>query len=123
MIDDGMEDDALARAAERIADQERHDVAATWLAIKADLRKTGPFSKMILSFRESATDALADLVTHQTTDPATRKLQDEVRRYITTIEVIHGFRETADVIDMNAEVEISDDQTDFLATLEEPDVN
>jgi hypothetical protein len=110
-----MEDRALARAAER----ERSDVAATWLAIKADLRKVGPFSKMILSFRESATEALADLVTTTTTDPAIRKLQDEVRRYMATIELIHGYREAAEAIDTNAEIEISDEQDDFLNTLEE----
>ena len=78
-----MEDRALARAAER----ERSDVAATWLAIKADLRKVGPFSKMILSFRESATAALADLAFADATDPKeVRRLQDERDAAVKSLE-------------------------------------
>lgn len=109
-----MEDLAL----QKIAEQEAQDVSATWNAIRADLRKAGPFSKMILSFRASATDALADLVQVNPNDPvAVSKLQAEVKRYVSTIQIIHGYREGAEAVDANA---VSDDDRDFLATLEEP---
>lgn len=117
MIDEDMEDTALAKVAER----EQGDVAATWQAIKADLRAAGPFAKMILSFRASATEALVDLVYVETADPAVIKLQAEVRRYVTTIGIIHGYREGARAVDANAEA-VSDEDQGFLTTLEDEDL-
>lgn len=116
MIDETMEDNALARAAER----EAQDVAATWLAIKADLRKAGPFSKMILSFRESATEALADLVHADPNEPkAIAALQAEIKRYISTMQIVHGYREGAAAADAN--VEASAEDREFLTTIEDPE--
>jgi hypothetical protein len=118
MIDEGMADDAL----ERIAEREEQDVSATWQAIRADLRKAGPFSKMILSFRESATAALVDLVFVETKEPAVAKLQNEVRRYLSTMEIIHGYRDGAAAVDANAEAnDVSDDDREFLTQIEDPD--
>ena len=116
MIDEGMGDTALGKIAER----EQQDIAATWDAIRADLRKAGPFSKMILSFRTSAIDALTELAFVPTQDAAVRRLQDEVRRYVTTIEMIHGYRDGAAAMDANANAPVDDDDREFLTTLEEP---
>lgn len=111
-----MEDTAL----QKIAEREVQDVTATWNAIRADLRKAGPFSKMILSFRASATDALADLVYVDPRDPlAVARLQTEVKRYIENMQLIHGYREGAAAADANTDV--SDDDRDFLHTIEEPE--
>lgn len=113
-----MEDAALARVAER----EQQDIAATWLAMVADLRKGGPFAKMILSFRESATAALSDLVFADAADPKeVRRLQDEVKRYMTTIQMIAEYREGAAAADANAEA-ISEDDEHFITTLIEDDL-
>lgn len=116
MIDEGMSDNAL----QKIAEQEAQDVSATWNAIRADLKKAGPFSKMILSFRESATDALADLVAADPHNTAVIvQLQNEVKRYVSTITMIHGYREGAAAVDANAD--LADEDRDFLDTLEEPE--
>lgn len=115
MFDDEMEDSALGRIAER----DRHDISGTWDAIKADLRKAGPFAKMILSFRASAVEALTELAFVETQDPNVRRLQAEVRRYVQTIEIIHGFRDGAAAVDANVNAPTDDEQT-FLHHLEEP---
>lgn len=116
MIDEAMSDNAL----QKIAEQEAQDVSATWNAIRADLKKAGPFSKMILSFRESATDALADLVAADPSNIAlVIQLQNEVKRYVSTITMIHGYREGAAAVDANAEISAEDE--DFLRTIEEPE--
>lgn len=114
MIDEGMSDNAL----QKIAEQEAQDVSATWNAIRADLKKAGPFSKMILSFRESATDALVDLVFAEPGNAAlVAQLQNEIRRYVSTITMIHGYREGAAAVDANAD--LNDGDSEFLDTIEE----
>lgn len=115
MIDEQMGDIALQKVAER----EAADVTATWNAIRADLKKAGPFSKMILSFRESATEALVDLVYAEPGNTAlVAQLQNEIRRYVSTITMIHGYREGAAAVDANAD--LADEDREFLDTLEEP---
>lgn len=115
MIDEGMSDTAL----QKIAEKEAQDVSATWNAIRADLKKAGPFSKMILSFRESATEALVDLVFADPSNVAVvTQLQNEVKRYVSTITMIHGYREGAAAVDANAD--LADGDRDFLDLLEQP---
>lgn len=116
MFDADMEDTALGKIAER----ERHSVAGTWQAIRDDLRKAGPFAKMILSFRASAVEALTDLAFVETQDANVLRLQAEVRRFVQTIEIIHGYRDGAAAVDANVNAPVDDDDRDFLATLEEP---
>lgn len=109
-----MEDAALAKVAER----EQGDIANTWQAIKDDLRKKGPIAKILLSFRASAIDAMADLVSVNPNDPdQVSRLQNEVRRFINTMQMIHGYREGAEAVDAN----ISDDDETFLTTIEDPE--
>jgi hypothetical protein len=110
---EGLVDDAM----QRIAEQEAQDVTATWNAIRADLRKAGPFSKMILSFRASALEALVELVRADPADVV--RLQNEIRRYVATIQMVHGYREGAAAVELNAA--LSEEQRQFLDTLEEPD--
>ena len=117
--DEGFDEDAANKALQKIAEQEAQDVSATWNAIRADLKKAGPFSKMILSFRESATEALADLVhVDPANTAAVTQLQNEIKRYVTTIQMIHGYREGAAAVDANAALQ--EGERDFLDTLEEP---
>ena len=61
MIDAAMEDEAI----EIIARGERsaEDTARLWQGIRDDLRKRGPFTSLILQFRQEATEALAGLAT------------------------------------------------------------
>lgn len=112
-LDDDMLDSALIAAAER----DRGDVASTWYAIMGDLRQRGPFAKMILSFRASAVEAIKDLIFIPATDPEVLRLQKEIRRYIETIEMIHGYREGAQAIDANVEADVSEEGERFINTL------
>ena len=118
MIDADMEDIALSKVAER----EQGDVANTWAQIKDDLRKTGPIAKILLSFRASAIDAMADLVSvdPKDADKVTR-LQGEVLRFLNTMTMIHAYREKAEAVDANSEADISDDEQTFLNQIEDYD--
>ena len=115
-IIDGLVDETL----QRIAEAEAQDISATWNAIRADLKKAGPFSKMILSFRESATEALVELVSSDPADRATvSRLQNEIKRYVSTMQMIHGYREGAAAVDANED--LSSEEVEFLHTIEEPE--
>ena len=78
-----------------------NDVRAVWLQMSNDLRSGGPLAAMMLSLRASAIEAMKELAFTDSTD-ATKIafLQAEVRRHIKSVNLIAGYRNEAENIDM-----------------------
>ena len=120
MFDNDYMDGTLEGVAKQTA-VDNAEKAAIWQNIRADLKSGGPFAQMILSFRASAQEAMIDLafVDASKTDKIA-SLQNEIRRYVSTMELIHAYRDEAKAIDANTEAELSDEDHQFLQnTLED----
>jgi len=121
MSDDGFTDSVLqAVAARDDTYADGYDVLSAWEAIRADLRSRGPFTRMMLELRGTAKAALQDLVLCDASDRSKiSALQGEVRRYTHMMTILSTYRSQAAVADANTEsVDLSEEDTDFIATLE-----
>jgi hypothetical protein len=122
MLDNASEIDVLRQVAERDESyDDNYDVAASWDAIKADLKSRGPFTRMLMELRASASTALTELVYATATDTAkVQSLQAEVRRYTHMMTILSEYRARAEATQAadEAEHEYSDEDLEFIATLE-----
>lgn len=120
MIDDQFDERALMQIAARDESYAgTMDVVQAWEAIRGDLRSRGPFTRMLLELRGTALHAMSDLVYAQPSDAARiASLQNEVRRYAHFMTIISEYRTQA-AVEANTEGgDLSDDDRDFIATLE-----
>lgn len=117
MFDEDMEDEALKRVLAQDTASDPTAIVQAWRQMQDDLRAAGPLARLLLSFRESATAALADLVMADPSDlRKIRSLQDEVRRFMAAVQLVHSHREEAEAV-MDGQ-EITDRDNVFLETLE-----
>tara|TARA_R110000737_G_scaffold340221_1_gene362895 strand:+ start:20451 stop:20864 length:414 start_codon:yes stop_codon:yes gene_type:complete len=101
-----------------------YDLVEAWETIRSDLRARGPFTRMLLELRATAHTAMKELVYCEASDKGKiASLQNEVRRYTHMMTIISTYKSSADFLEVNNEAEspeYSDDDIDFIATIEQP---
>ncbi len=115
MIDDLIGSVLQQAAAQR--DDASENVAQVWQGIENDLRDRGPFAAMLRSFQASAQEALTDLIFAPDFE-TTRRLQAEVRRYLQTMEIVHGFKDRAATLTPE-DIDLSTEDDEYTPTPDE----
>lgn len=98
------------------------NVAQVWADIQHDIQERGPFAALLAQFRNEATAALAGLATVDATDSKEiARLQNDVQRFISTMEIVHAFKNAAgaDEANFDADHSLSDDDDDYQPQLED----